>query len=651
MQSTKVLEGAEVGIGQLFFGHNYWSSKCNVRGYAWSVEEANELMLSVESVDLEDGKRSLGSIIVTKHTLTSEQTDRIGIPKASDMFDVHDGQQRLVTLCLLLAACRDVLQAVAGIDGSKGIMNDHEAPEQMERFSLAIAIKRTKVNAVVPRIAMFAQEPLRSILTKKEPVVSAENEDDVPNEPAPKKKSRKGLSVEDKEAQRIHSVYDAFVDSFQGMALEPRVKRACEIGTKILDQMLITKMVYNSLDAAQQQVEDQYHGKSITPLEFFLYTISISALDTAAVQKTTRSSCWLLVKGTSEDLTHDACVAVAKGLTALDDDITEKRVMRTKEVSYFNKIAKKMTAEVGGAAFFEKYVSPATNRLMAFRNKTLAVPVQELAKTMRFLQYSTQQGFRCKDLESVIVFALVVLKHNDDLCFFLRDCLEPIFLWMMTTKPLPNARAECCVKILKTLATNNDGRLSRSHSSIKVKLKLTPQEKKDTHDKLLSRAGFGRDLVSRGPAQLKIDKAICERLECRGNPSLAASRAMTEFGLSDSLDSASDDDDDEEESDVAPGASDVGEGANKMDDSSAPVAPGASDTDNGQSSAPGASYIGNGQPAAAPGASEIGFGQGSATAPPVTRCNRIPAAAAAATAAAAAAAGDDHSDVSSTNWI
>jgi uncharacterized protein with ParB-like and HNH nuclease domain len=78
-----------------------FTTKKNIRNFEWTENEAEDLFESILDIDEMSnigGRLELGSITIIK---------KIG--NTNDLYDVHDGQQRLVSLSLLLAAIRDIL--------------------------------------------------------------------------------------------------------------------------------------------------------------------------------------------------------------------------------------------------------------------------------------------------------------------------------------------------------------------------------------------------------------------------------------------------------------------------------------------------------------------------------------------------------------
>ena len=78
-----------------------FTTRKNIRNFEWTTEEAEDLfedILDIDEMANIGGSLELGSITIIKKGTTAK------IGENSCLYDVHDGQQRLVSLSLLLAA-------------------------------------------------------------------------------------------------------------------------------------------------------------------------------------------------------------------------------------------------------------------------------------------------------------------------------------------------------------------------------------------------------------------------------------------------------------------------------------------------------------------------------------------------------------------
>jgi hypothetical protein len=104
------LTTSRVLLTRIFNGEREYlfTTKRNVRNFEWTTAEIEDLFDSILTLeDNQDDELELNAITILPSAMDEDYRLRIG--RTSQIYDVHDGQQRLVTLCLLLAALRDKL--------------------------------------------------------------------------------------------------------------------------------------------------------------------------------------------------------------------------------------------------------------------------------------------------------------------------------------------------------------------------------------------------------------------------------------------------------------------------------------------------------------------------------------------------------------
>ena len=69
-----------------------FTTRKNIRDYEWSIEDADQLLEDIMSTDA-NNSLELGPITVMKDTSLTKK-EQMNIGKTSQMYDVHDGQQR-----------------------------------------------------------------------------------------------------------------------------------------------------------------------------------------------------------------------------------------------------------------------------------------------------------------------------------------------------------------------------------------------------------------------------------------------------------------------------------------------------------------------------------------------------------------------------
>eukprot|EP00956_Cyclotella_meneghiniana_P043245 scaffold259885_cov93-Cyclotella_meneghiniana.AAC.1 len=82
-------------------------------------------------IPYQNNSLELGPITVMKDTSLTKK-EQMNIGKTSQMYDVHDGQQRIVTLCLLLAAIRDNLAAWSAAESCDKDLDEEVASDAHE---------------------------------------------------------------------------------------------------------------------------------------------------------------------------------------------------------------------------------------------------------------------------------------------------------------------------------------------------------------------------------------------------------------------------------------------------------------------------------------------------------------------------------------
>jgi hypothetical protein len=184
-------------------------------------------------IDLIDASRQercpLGNASFTKLRLSVEQTTKINIDCTSDMYNVYDGQQRLVTLLLLLAAVCDILSELGlrtGLGPEFSFQNN--AHTQLSSCMSAIATPGDKDARVkVPRLVIGESETLNSLLT------GAGFFKNTLLEPPQKKPRTESSPDSGGDDLRVWNVYSSFREFFlKENCMVTRMNKACSIGKR-----------------------------------------------------------------------------------------------------------------------------------------------------------------------------------------------------------------------------------------------------------------------------------------------------------------------------------------------------------------------------------------------------------------------------------
>lgn len=471
--SSNVVEGTKVEIGAVFRGNIFLSAEGNIRGFVWGVDKAEMVFHTINSIDLlKNDERSLNSVDISEIELDTTKKNAMGISPTSTMYEVHDGQQRLVTLTLALAA------AAASIEAhykKNGIQVDTETLVFVKKIAEAIAplryLRDGGRRGRVPRIVMRENKALKSILTH--PFFGAANQSTL--EPATKK-PRHELSIEDRQeikeedSKRIWNVYYFFLRRCDEKGLE----WTQQFVEKILERTKVVKTLYQSKEEAQQRVMDQYYGMAINPVYYFRYFISHgSSMDPKEKQEKTATEFKRLSRQAEfgEKVVGDACRIAAKVYGARQGALL--MFVPRNEVSEFHQIVKARAADgVPGWQFFEDDLKPIADILDSFRHKPLEPgPLFDILSLFRSMSQVSRT--RLKEMESVII-ATFHLLEKDDQQLIVLDALVTITAWMILTRQSAQSRAERCCSIMGQLGTTTTGELSPDLIAV---LQLTGKEK------------------------------------------------------------------------------------------------------------------------------------------------------------------------------
>jgi len=157
-------------LGTIFDSREYiFSTATNVRGYEWTNKEAEELL-----DDLLDGSNGVLSVDMPKQDYELSQIVLVPMEWDRDLYglgsryDVHDGQQRLVTLCLLFAALREAF-AKDGADMSDTAdeMANMLSPPKVRKADLVRIELNKRDNEILGHILKNDVKELEHVHVKK----------------------------------------------------------------------------------------------------------------------------------------------------------------------------------------------------------------------------------------------------------------------------------------------------------------------------------------------------------------------------------------------------------------------------------------------------------------------------------------------------
>jgi len=157
-------------LGTIFDSREYiFSTATNVRGYEWTNKEAEELL-----DDLLDGSNGVLSVDMPKQDYELSQIVLVPMEWDRELYglgsryDVHDGQQRLVTLCLLFAALREEFAKDGGDMGdTANEMANMLSPPKVRKADVVRIELNKRDNEVLGHILKNDLKELEHIKVKK----------------------------------------------------------------------------------------------------------------------------------------------------------------------------------------------------------------------------------------------------------------------------------------------------------------------------------------------------------------------------------------------------------------------------------------------------------------------------------------------------
>jgi len=157
-------------LGTIFDSREYiFSTATNVRGYEWTNKEAEELL-----DDLLDGSNGVLSVDMPKQDYELSQIVLVPMEWDRELYglgsryDVHDGQQRLVTLCLLFAALREEFAKDGGDMGdTANEMANMLSPPKVRKADVVRIELNKRDNEILGHILKNDLKELEHIKVKK----------------------------------------------------------------------------------------------------------------------------------------------------------------------------------------------------------------------------------------------------------------------------------------------------------------------------------------------------------------------------------------------------------------------------------------------------------------------------------------------------
>lgn len=226
-------------LGTIFDSREYvFSTATNVRGYEWTTKEAEELL-----DDLIDG--SSGTIFNDMPRQDYELSQIVLVPMEWDKdlyglggrYDVHDGQQRLVTLCLLFASLRESFVEEKGMEETADELANMLNPKKVRKADIERINLNKRDNEVLSHILKNDLNELEHMNIKKMTLAN----------------------------QRIYENYKLFEKRVSEMNKDDRIKFL----DYLVENVYMLVCVPESATIARSLVMSQGKGKDNEPIDDF----------------------------------------------------------------------------------------------------------------------------------------------------------------------------------------------------------------------------------------------------------------------------------------------------------------------------------------------------------------------------------------------
>jgi hypothetical protein len=458
-----------------------FTTRRNVRSFEWTTAEIEDLFESILCLEEQD-ELELNAITILPSSMSDEQQLQIG--RTSQIYDVHDGQQRLVSLCLLLAALRDNLL----LWGDK---YDDDARE----VSRAIYPVKSRWQAVNRIYLRDKNSYLNLILSKK----------DVDGKIAkklqfPTPRHRKHLPPSDR---LIVEAYEYFCKRIEEMGPRQALEVLLE---NFMSKVYLLVCIPANTRIARNIVMGMGKGKNLEPVDEFKGMVCFNSIKDESRQDEVLEQWNSLCEQVGRHNVESACVLFAQ-------IFMRKPVQRNGEVDLMEVFLKKYMEDnadnqCDGKYIFEEKIVPVSRTLQDFRDGHIALVVGKSVEewpSLRFL-LSACTIATAKEVELTVLFLLIHWQSSVDTTEKLKiqqqlRQLEGIALWMMVAKPKRAERLKRCFEIMERCSTNEEVR-----NQTRCPLELTKEERAKVLDTLHENE-FGSS-----PSGSKVARILLDRL-------------------------------------------------------------------------------------------------------------------------------------------
>jgi len=481
-------------LGTLFDSRDYiFCTATNVRGYEWTSKETGQLFDDLCDVAVPSASspnpQSRGDYELSQIVLVPMEWDRTALG-IGNRYDVHDGQQRLVTLCLLLAALRESFREKGESDGTVEELTAMLNPPKARKDPVLRIELRKRDNDILRRILL--------------PDLNEKRKLNLPTTV----KDRKNLSLTNR---RVLDNFELLLSSVTELSKDARLILLDFMLERVYLLVCVpeTAMIARNIVLAQGKGMDNEPIDDFKGLVCFRYTRSEDDMyttfdawdDLATPPEDTETS-----KSVGRDMIAAACLL--RATATMRNKIIKNDQVYALERWLRHDLVKN---NYEGKHFFKRHVKPASLALKRFRDgdydnfkwasKASDGLREKLVMRLRFLRRLTG-GVGCtKELEFVILELLIraggAEGHKSLSLWRLDEYLHSIelaALWMIVETPSTAQRYKRCFDMLDAIDTD-------------LLIDDIPEEEKSALLDGLSKREFGSTAGGR-----KIASAILERL-------------------------------------------------------------------------------------------------------------------------------------------
>uniref|UniRef100_A0A7S2U6Y8 DUF262 domain-containing protein n=1 Tax=Attheya septentrionalis TaxID=420275 RepID=A0A7S2U6Y8_9STRA len=452
-----------VPLGTLFDSRDYiFCTATNVRGYEWTLKETDQLFDDLSDVAVGSSPNAhRGDYELSQIVLVPTEWDRT-LYGIGNRYDVHDGQQRLVTLCLLLGALRESFRNESGMAATVEELTSMLNPPKVRKEPVLRIALRKRDNDILSRIL------LPDLI---------DDGDNTPYLNLPQTKECKVLTLANK---RILENFNRLLSRATDLTKEARLK----LLDYLVEHVYLLVCVPETAMIARNIVMSQGKGMDNEPIDDFKGLVCFRYTSKEDDMYSTFDK-WDELAGLPDDNAAVGRDIVASACLLRATADLRSKIRRNDEVFALENWLRKDLIQNGyeGKEFFQKQVQPASLALKRFRdgsydafswsNNSNGKLRDTITMRLRFLRRLTANVASTKELEMLILELLLrgggtqghkalSLKHLDEYL----HAVEVAALWMITDSPSPVQRYQRCFDILDAINDESeDLKLSEEENS------------------------------------------------------------------------------------------------------------------------------------------------------------------------------------------